>query len=159
MPAGTQLPKFTIGTPGSPQTQKYLGLKDDKPFTLSEIGAKLVVIEFFNSFWPICHKNAPVVNRLYNVIEGDAGLAKDIRMMGIGIADSQKRVDAFRTAFHVLFPLFPDEKGAIFMLVGKPDTPTMIITTPGGKVLMSHVGFIEDFDGLLKEIREIDKKQ
>jgi hypothetical protein len=49
MPVGTQLPKFTIGTPNSPQTQKYLGLKDDKPFTLSQINAKLVMIEFFNS--------------------------------------------------------------------------------------------------------------
>jgi hypothetical protein len=49
MPVGTQLPKFIIGTPDSPQTQKYLGLKDDKPFTLSQIHAKLVMIEFFNS--------------------------------------------------------------------------------------------------------------
>lgn len=49
MPAGTQLPKFTIGTADSVEIQKYLGLKDDKPFTLSKIGAKLVVIEFFSS--------------------------------------------------------------------------------------------------------------
>jgi hypothetical protein len=49
MPVGAQLPKFTIGTPNSPQTQKYLGLKDDKPFTLSNIDAKLIMIEFFNS--------------------------------------------------------------------------------------------------------------
>lgn len=93
------------------------------------------------------------------MIQGDPALAKDIKMMGIGIGDSQKRVDAFRTSFRVAFPLFPDEKGDVFMVVGKPSTPTMIITTPGGKVLMSHVGFIEDFDGLLKEIRDIDKKQ
>jgi hypothetical protein len=49
MPVGTQLPKFTIGTPDSPETQKYLGLKDDKPFTLSDIGAKLVIIEFLSA--------------------------------------------------------------------------------------------------------------
>jgi hypothetical protein len=93
------------------------------------------------------------------VIEGDAGLAKDIKMIGIGIVDSQKRVEAFKTTFRVPFPLFPDEKGDIFMLVGHPSTPTTIITTPEGKVLMSHVGFIDDFDGFLKQIREIDKKQ
>jgi hypothetical protein len=49
IPVGTQLPQFTIGTPDSQEAQKYLGLKDDKPFTLSKIGAKLVVIDFFNS--------------------------------------------------------------------------------------------------------------
>jgi hypothetical protein len=46
---GTQLPQFTIGTPNSPEVQKYLGLKDDKPFTLSQVDAKLVVIDIFNS--------------------------------------------------------------------------------------------------------------
>jgi hypothetical protein len=49
IPVGTQLPQFTIGSAVSPQTQKYLGLKDDKPFTLSKIGAKLVIVEFFSS--------------------------------------------------------------------------------------------------------------
>jgi hypothetical protein len=49
IPVGTQFPKFTIGNPNSPEVQKYLGLKDDKPFTLSNIGAKLVIVEFFNS--------------------------------------------------------------------------------------------------------------
>jgi hypothetical protein len=49
IPQGTQLPQFTIGTPNSPEIQKYLGLKDDKPFALSNIGAKLVIVEFFNS--------------------------------------------------------------------------------------------------------------
>jgi hypothetical protein len=93
------------------------------------------------------------------VIEGDPGLAKDIKMIGIGIADSEKKVDVFKTAFRVSFPLFPDEKGAVYFLVGKPATPTTIVTTPGGKVLMSHVGFIDDFDGFLQQIRELDKKQ
>jgi hypothetical protein len=93
------------------------------------------------------------------VIQGDPALAKDIKIIGIGIVDSEKKVEVFKTSFRVPFPLFPDEKGDIFMVVGKPDTPTTIVTTTSGKVLMSHVGVIEDLDGVLKEIREIDKKQ
>jgi hypothetical protein len=93
------------------------------------------------------------------VIEDDAGLAKDIKMIGIAIADSQKKVEAFKTSFRVSFPLFPDEKGVIYYALGKPTFPSMIVTSTSGKVLLSHLGLIEDFDGLLKEIREIDKKQ
>jgi peroxiredoxin len=93
------------------------------------------------------------------LIEDDPALAKDIKLIGIGIADSKKKVEAFKTNFRVPFPLFPDEKGDIFMVVGKPSTPTMVMTTPSGKVLMSHGGVIKDFDGLVKEIREIHKKQ
>jgi hypothetical protein len=93
------------------------------------------------------------------VIEDDAALAKDIKLIGIGIVDSDKKVEAYKKSFRVPFPLFPDEKGDIFMVVGKPSTPTMVVTTTGGKVLMSHGGLIKDFDGLVKEIREIHKKQ
>jgi hypothetical protein len=93
------------------------------------------------------------------VIQDDAALAKDIKMIGIGIADSQKKLEVYKTSFRVPFPLFPDEKGDVFMVVGKPGTPTMVLATTGGKVLISHVGLIEDFDGLVKEIREILKKQ
>ncbi len=49
IPVGKQLPEFTVGIPDSPETQKYLGVKSDAPFTLSKIGAKLVLIEFFSS--------------------------------------------------------------------------------------------------------------
>jgi hypothetical protein len=48
-PPGTQLPQFTVGTPDSLEVQKYLGLKNDGPFKLSDIGAKMVMIEFSNS--------------------------------------------------------------------------------------------------------------
>ena len=107
----------------------------------------------------MCHKNAPVVNRLYNVIQGDAVLAKDIRFIGIAIGNDKKQVDAYKAQFRVALPVFPDKEGQIYVAAGKPDVPTMVVTTPGGKVLMSHMGEIKDFDGLLKELREIQKKQ
>ena len=107
----------------------------------------------------MCHKNTPVVNRFYNVIQGDPVLAKDVKLIGIAMGNDQKQIDAFKTQFKTAFPIFPDKEGVIYVAVGKPDTPTMVMTTPGGKVLMSHGGLIKDFDGLLKELRDIQKKQ
>jgi hypothetical protein len=46
---GKQLPQFTVGVPDSPEVQKYLGLKNNDPFKLSDIAAKMVLIEFSNS--------------------------------------------------------------------------------------------------------------
>jgi hypothetical protein len=34
----------------------------------------------------------------------------------------------------------------------------MVVATPAGKVLTTHVGVIKDFDALLQEIRELHKK-
>jgi hypothetical protein len=48
-PPGTQLPQFTVGVPGSPEVQEYLGLKNGDSFKLSDIAAKMVLIEFSNS--------------------------------------------------------------------------------------------------------------
>ena len=47
---GTQLPQFIVGVPGSDQVQKYLGLKNNKPFKLANIGGKMVIIEFISVF-------------------------------------------------------------------------------------------------------------
>jgi hypothetical protein len=99
------------------------------------------------------------VNRLYNVIQGDAGLAKDVKLMAIAFGNDEKQINAFKTQFRAMYPIFPDKEGAIYEAVGKPPTPTTVMTTPGGKILMSHGGLISDFDGLLKELREIQKKQ
>lgn len=38
-------------------------------------------------------------------------------------------------------------------------TPTMVLVTPSGNVLWSHVWAIQDFDGLLRELRENLRKQ
>ena len=104
-------------------------------------------------------ENAPVVNRLYSVIQEDAALKKDIKLIGIGVGNTPKQLEAFKTKFRVQFPLLPDQKGEILMALGTPGTPAMIVATPAGKVLTTHAGVIKDFDALLQEIREIHKKQ
>jgi hypothetical protein len=48
-PVGSQIAPFTVGAPDSPEVQKYLGLKSNDPFKLTDIGAKIVVIEFMNA--------------------------------------------------------------------------------------------------------------
>lgn len=99
------------------------------------------------------------MNRLYNAIQGDAVLAKDIKLIGVAFGNDKKQIDAYKTQFKAVFPFFPDKEGVIFTAVGKPNTPTTVATTPGGKVLWSHGGLIKDFDALLKELRELQKKQ
>jgi peroxiredoxin len=129
------------------------------PYTISQIGAKLVLIEILSALCPHCHANAPVLNRLYQVIQKDAALAKDVKIIGICIGNDKTQIDAFKKSFKVPFPLFSDENLAIAQAVGVMETPTMVLVTHSGKVLTSHSGVIQDFDGLLKDLRENHKKQ
>jgi hypothetical protein len=107
----------------------------------------------------VCQKNAPVVNRLYNLIQEDPSLAKDIKVLAIAVADSKKRADDFKANFKMPFPIFPDEKGEIYFALNQPVIPSALLTTTGGKVLMNHNGLIQDFDGMVKRIMEIHKSQ
>jgi peroxiredoxin len=157
--AGSQIPQFTLPAPDSQQTLSYLGLRTMDPFTISQTGAKLVLIEFLNALCPQCQANAPVLNRLYNVVQKDAALAKDVKIIGIAIGNGKSETDAYKKSFKVPFPLFPDENLAIAQAVGVMETPTMVLVTHSGKVLTSHSGVIKDFDGFLRELREIHKKQ
>ena len=105
-PAGSQLPQFTLPAPDSQQTLSYLGLRTMDPYTISQIGAKLVLIEILSALCPHCHANAPVVNRLYQVVQKDAALAKDVKIIGICIGNDKTQTDAFKKSFKVPFPYF-----------------------------------------------------
>ena len=48
-PPGSKLPEFTVGVADSPEVLKYLGLKNNGPFKLSDISAKMVLIDLTNS--------------------------------------------------------------------------------------------------------------
>ncbi|MGA2939297.1 MAG: TlpA disulfide reductase family protein [Syntrophobacteraceae bacterium] len=157
-PAGSQLPRSTFPAPDSQETLSYLGLTAMEPYTISQIGAKLVLIEVLKVWCPVCRENAPVMNRLYQVVQNDADLARDVKIIGICTENNKKQADAFRKNFKVAFPLIPDEHYGIGLTVKVSHTPTMVLVTSSGKVLWSHIGEISDFDGLLRELRENLKK-
>ena len=46
---GSKLPQLTLPAPDSPQSQSYLGLKTMGPFSISDVRAKVVVIEFLST--------------------------------------------------------------------------------------------------------------
>jgi peroxiredoxin len=158
LPAGSQLPPFSLPAPDSQQTASYLGLSTMEPYTISQIDAKLVLIEILSVLCPQCHSNAPVLNRLYQSIQKDAALARDVKIIGICLGNDKTQADAFQKSFKVPFPLFPDKDFAIAQAVEVMDTPTMILVTHSAKVLWSYSGVIEDLDGLLKVLRENHKK-
>jgi len=48
--AGSMLSRFTLPAPDSQQTLSYLGLRTMDPCTISQIGAKLILIAFVNVY-------------------------------------------------------------------------------------------------------------
>jgi hypothetical protein len=107
----------------------------------------------------VCQKNAPVVNRVYNLFKEDKNLSKDIKMIGIGLGTQPEDLPSYIKAFKVEFPLFADPKKEIQKKVNVQAVPHAVLLDKKGKVLMSHVGLIGNFDAFVGEIRKIHKAQ
>ena len=153
------LPQFKLDVSESAEVKQYLGLKNLKSFTISQIPAKLILIEIFSLYCPICHKQAPIANKLYKFIQQDPKLSKDIKMIGIGAGNNQKEVEVFKTKFRIPFPLFCDPNFNIHKKIGEPRTPFTILVTNKGKVFLTHSGVVEDVDQFLSLIRKFHEQQ
>ena len=159
IPVGATVPKFNINMPDDPKVKEYLGLKDGTTFTLSDIPAKLVIVEFFSAFCPVCQSQAPNANKIYKVITESPELSKDIKMLALALGNKPYEVGVFQKNFKVLFPLFPDPKKTIQEGSGVESIPLTLVIDKDGKVLASHLGRMKDLDEFLKEVRELQKAQ
>ena len=154
---GSTLPEFEIEMPALPEIQASLGIKGGRAFSLSQIQAKLIVLEFFSIFCHKCHQNALIANQLYNSIKEDKELSKNIKMIGIGLASKSKEIAVYKQKFKVEFPLFPDPQKKVRIKSRVKHVPLTIVVDKSGKVLVSHLGVIRNLDAFLGKIRKHNK--
>ena len=155
---GMNLPQFTFPAP-DPEAQKYLGLKEAKPFSASDVRGRAMLVEVFSVLCMNCQAAAPSVNKLFSLIRSDADLANNLKMCGLGIGADEKRLRAYRAAYHAQFPLLPDRKNEIYGKLGEPKIPFLMLVSQSGKVLLIHSGQIEDIDKLFSEIKKLSMNQ
>jgi peroxiredoxin len=156
--SGMDLPQFMLSAPDAEDARKYLGLKNAKPFALSQVPAKLIILDIFYVLCLECQKQAPDINKIYELMQQDPELEKNIRIIGIGIRSSREKLRAFKTSFRVKFPLIPDEDNTVYSKVGEPPIPFLILVNDKGRVLLSHQGpfkNVEEFFGQIKKLYKV----
>lgn len=157
---GSTLAQFKIEVPDSKEDRDYLGVQDSqKEIPFSDLPGKLVILEFFSVYCPICHEQAPVANKLYRFINGDPDLKKDVRMIAIAVGNQPDQVSAYKKKFDTPFPLISDAKGSIMAGVGIESIPQTLILDKNNRILANHVGIITDIDQFLLEVRRFYKEQ
>ena len=120
---GDVLPEIKITVPQNATDRSYLGLESSAFFKIPQIKAKIVIIEIFSMYCPYCQKEAPEINRLYSIIEGNPDLKDKIKLIGIGAGNSSFEVEVYKKKYNVPFPLFPDEDFSIHKCIGEVRTP------------------------------------
>jgi thiol-disulfide isomerase/thioredoxin len=153
--AGIQLP-----IPENNAEKEYLGLSGKGTFSLSQVKARMLIVEVFSMYCPICQREAPVINDLHTLIEKDAVLKKDVKLIGIGIGNTPFEVEVYRKKFNVLFPLFADD-GYELQMISKDRfrTPTFLVTSIGPdstlRVTKIHIGAIKNLAEFLKDVKKL----
>ena len=151
------LPSFELATPQDPLKLSYLGLDANKPgFSIGDIKAEIVIIEIFSMYCPFCQLEAPKVNTLFSLITKDQELSKRVKMIGIGVGNSDYEVDYFRKSYQVDFPLFSDEDFTIHKACGEVRTPFFVGVKGDSSgqpiVVFTQLGSFESPENFLEEI-------
>lgn len=155
-PEGGVLPKFELPVPEAVKHRQYLGLDQKTVFSIPDIEAEVVIIEIFSMYCPHCQREAPTVNKMFQKLEADPKTKGKIKLIGIGVGNSDFEIDYFRKTYDVPFPLFSDGDFAIHRLLGEVRTPYFIgirILPDGShRVFYSKLGGSEDAGKLLQDL-------
>ncbi len=139
---------FSLPAPENPSHRSYLGLDTTGPFALNQIKAKILIIEIFSMYCPICQGEAADVNKLFELIQKDPALKDKVKLIGIGAGNSAYEVNFFKENYQIKFPLFSDGKFVIHKKIGEVGTPYFIGLIPDKKqdleIFYSQSGKISD---------------
>lgn len=156
---GDILPPVELAVPESEQVRKYLGIKKQEKFNLSQINSDYVLIEIFSMYCPHCQREAPLINKFYEKLSNEPELKDKIKFIGIGVGNSDYEVNFFKEKYKINFPLFSDPDFKHYENIGEVRTPFFIgIKITKDKklsVFHTHKGGIESvdkfLDGILRE--------
>lgn len=149
------LAEYTFNAPNSPEDQEYLGLKDLRTFTVSQIPAKLILIACFSFKCPVCNKQVLMASNLFQLIQKNPNLSEDIKMLGICASNSEEKALALKRKYQIPFPLFCDPTFQIHQQFGSLRVPFTVLANNNGEVLLMHYGIMKDIEDFLQLIEKL----
>ncbi|BCS89733.1 peroxiredoxin family protein [Pseudodesulfovibrio sediminis] len=129
----------------------YLGVSGSQ-IKVSSIQADYLFVEIYSMYCPICQRDAPRVNTLFQEV---AAAGRDnVKFIGVAAGNTNFEVNFYRKKFSVLFPLFEDENFSCHKAVGGVGTPSFYLVDlkAGRQILFFQEGAIKDEAAMLKMI-------
>lgn len=121
-------PEIILPVPENAEHRSYLGLEntESETFSVADIDADVLLIELFSMYCPYCQEEAPLVNELYEMMNGLPESGPSVKIIGIGASNSEFEVGHFRDTYAIEFPLFPDQDLSIYKSLSGAGTPGFI---------------------------------
>lgn len=157
---GNALPEMELLMPANPADIRYLGLSSGgRTFKVGQVKTKILIIQIYSMYCPYCQAEAPNVNRLYALIEGNPALKDKIKLIGIAAGNTQFEVGTYKRKYTVSFPLISDADFKIHKMIGEVRTPYFIAVkiAAGGRteVIYSRLGALGNIDSFLVQLAKL----
>jgi thiol-disulfide isomerase/thioredoxin len=161
---GMPLPAILIQQDITKDQRKYLGLRSGflgmfaaQEFKPSDVAAEVLVIEFFNIHCMSCQRQAPVMNKVFDLVNSHRIMRDQVRFFGIGVGNTELETDLFMRRYSVGFPLFADPGFDNYDAIGEPGaTPLTLIVKRNGndlRIVSAHAGLERKADFFIAKIR------
>ena len=136
----------------------YLGLSNPGAFSLKDIGADLVIIEFLNVYCFACVQQAPIMNDIHRLLEERDDLRDRVRFLGIGVGNGPGEIAAFKERMDVPYPILADSDFQALDAIGNPGGTPFIVFYPRGEGLgipRAHLGLWRAPESFIAAIEEV----
>ncbi len=145
---------ISLTIPSDYRMAAYLGFFSPREsFKLTEIKARIVVVEVFQVRCSHCQNQVDDLKELYHLIAKE-GLFHQVKIIGLGYGDDLFEVEEFGRRYAIPYPLFADPRGRKVRVENIPVTFILELTPEGARVLYEFHGLLPATDDLLKLIRQ-----
>ncbi|HMA85525.1 MAG TPA: hypothetical protein VKN73_07465 [Desulfosalsimonadaceae bacterium] len=157
---GEEFPATGLKAPENPKDRQYLGIDSDSEFAISDIQADLVLVEILNVYCVHCQDQAPIYNKLFDKINADASLGRQIKMIGVGAGNNQSEIESFREKYDIAFPLVPDPRLDLHQAIGSPRTPFSVLVRvkkdpPIAMTALTYSGVKHDQNAVFQDMKAL----
>jgi hypothetical protein len=102
--SGDLFPPHTLSPPTSSQDRGSFGPFGEKPFTLGDIQADLIVLELLNIYCSSCQEQESTYNEIFDLVKKDPITKDKVKWMGVGVGNNETEVEFFRKEKGMPFP-------------------------------------------------------
>lgn len=151
-----EFPDLNLPSPTKAEEAAYLGVKQGQSFGLGDIDADFLLLEVMSALCPHCQADADDMNEVFASIQRQ-GLGDELKVLGVGVNNTEFELELFKSKYGVLFPLVPDQNMTTIEKAGVMGTPTYFLLdlrdgSQAPKVLHVHEGRADDADSFLRTI-------